>query len=109
MKLRKKSKAAAQPKKKQKKPSKANSAKTGVTTVPDRSPASRLRNSLQYAGPHPPELRIGSDCSGWCSEVQAANNVVVGATIKHIFATDKERSVRTLVCLALMYYTHGVN
>jgi hypothetical protein len=41
-------------------------------------------------------VRVGSDCSGWCSEVWASRNVLF-ADVVHVFASDDSSSVRTWV------------
>ncbi len=41
-------------------------------------------------------IRISSDCSGWCSEVQAAQQVSV-VPVRHVFASDVAPAVRRLI------------
>ena len=40
-------------------------------------------------------IRVASDCSGWCSEVQAAK--ALGQPIEHVFASDTAKPVQKLV------------
>ena len=42
-------------------------------------------------------LLIGSDCSGWCSEMQAAEQVWSLGPVRHLFASDSAVHCRKLI------------
>lgn len=65
----------------------------------DRAPFPKLVNVQTFFSRRyecPTEIRIGSDCSGWCTEVMAAQQVSQ-APITHVFASETSVSARALI------------
>ena len=82
--------AAAAPKAK-------GAAKRKLPVLPPKTLASYgCSASESLAGP-PKRLRVGSDCSGWCTDVMASHKALSNTTVQidHVFACDSEKSVRT--------------
>ena len=42
-------------------------------------------------------VRLGGDCSGWCTEVWASKNVLAGGLVEHVFASEEQMSARIAV------------
>ncbi len=64
--------------------------------LPDKTPNNALAVQAIAMPRRRTDVRIGSDCSGWCTEVLAAM-AITAAPLTHVFACDSNRSVRKLL------------
>ena len=83
-------------KKIQRKPAAVQMSKVWNFNLPLASPTDRLVTTRQ--GPRRgknDQIRVGSDCSGWCTEHMAARKLF-GQRVLNTFASDISKNVRTL-------------
>ena len=67
--------------------------KIALANLPEQA---RMWNAFQQAD-RVRSLLVGSDCSGWCSEIQAAEGVWSLGPMRHLFASDNAARCRKLI------------
>ena len=72
---------------------------TALTLIPQEAAHPRFTFNSDARGGH--AVRIGSDCSGWCTEFHAAL-ATCALPVVHVFASDINKSVRNFIMRFVM-------